>query len=79
MSTDWDKYSNPLQTRDRAKASPPEENGVIQLVAGDVRQIPQQEVIHAPLPDNRAHTNMKGPEKLQKSQKNEIRLRFRQI
>ena len=40
MSTDWEKYSTPQQTRQRARK--PEDNIVISLVAGDVRAIEGQ-------------------------------------
>jgi len=58
MSTDWDRYSTPEETRQRAKV--PVDNAVITLVAGQVGAIPGQSVEHAPLPDNRAHTNVVG-------------------
>ncbi len=61
MSTDWNKYSTPAQTRNRIYGSKPAwRGGVIQMVVGEVRKIPGQSVQHAPLADNRAHTNVKG-------------------
>jgi hypothetical protein len=61
MSTDWNKYSTPEETRNRVyKDKPTWKGGVIQMVAGEVRKIPNQVVQHAPLTDNRAHTNVKG-------------------
>lgn len=61
MSTDWDKYSTPEQTRNRVYDTRPSwKGGVIQMVVGDIREIPDQVVQHAPLPNNRAHTNVKG-------------------
>jgi len=64
MSTDWNKYSTPQETLDRKIAtSPTWQGGIIELVAGEVRKIPQQSVVHAPLSENRAHTNVKGPKK----------------
>jgi hypothetical protein len=62
MSTDWSKYSTAEQTKLRA-ANPAWKGGVIQMIVGDVRRIPRQTVEHAPLPDNQAHTNVKGPKK----------------
>ena len=67
MSTDWDKYATPEQTRQRARQ--PELNAVIELVVGEVRRVPEQVVRHTPiqghptLPDNRAHTDVAGPKK----------------
>ena len=60
MSTDWSHHSTAEQTKLRA-ANPSWKGGVIQMVVGNVRKIPHQAVVHAPLPDNRAHTNVKGP------------------
>ena len=61
MSTDWNKYSTPEETRNRIYAKKPTwKGGVIQMVVEDVWKIPDQVVQHAPLPDNRAHTNIKG-------------------
>jgi hypothetical protein len=71
MSTDWEKYSTPEETRQRAKE--PLRNGVIQLVAGSVRGIPGLSVEHTPSLDNRAHTDVFG----QKSP--EVRLKLKRI
>ena len=60
MSTDWEKYSTPEQTKNRAKK--PDENGVVRMNAGKVRSIPL-EVDHAPVTDNRAHTEVIGDKK----------------
>ena len=62
MSTDWSRHSTAAQTKLRA-VNPAWIGGVIQMVVRDVRKIPRQTVQHAPLPDNRAHTNVKGPKK----------------
>lgn len=62
MSTDWSEHSTAQQTILRAP-KPNWKGGVIQMVVGDVRKLPRQTVEHAPLPDNRAHTNVKGPKK----------------
>lgn len=60
MSTDWQKYADPEDTRSRAKK--PQDNAVIRLVVGEVRQIPDQSVVHTPDPktNNRAHTDVFG-------------------
>ena len=60
MSTDWSHHSTAEQTKLRA-TNQAWKGGVIEMVVGDVRKIPRQTVVHAPLPDNRAHTNVKGP------------------
>lgn len=60
MSVDWDKYARPEDTRSRARN--PKDNAVIHLIAGEVRQIPDQAVIHTPDAgnNNRAHTDVLG-------------------
>ena len=61
MSTDWEKYSTPEDSRNRAKC--PAENGVLSLVVGAVRAIPPLAVQHSPDAEtmNRAHTDVLGP------------------
>jgi hypothetical protein len=59
MSTDWNRHSTAEQTKLRANR-PEWRGGVIEMSVGAVRKIPHQNVVHAPLPDNRAHTNVKG-------------------
>lgn len=73
MSTDWNKYSTPSETQKRA--IDPSMNGVIQLVVGDVREIPQQKVVHTPNRErnNRAHTDVFG------EKDTEARLKFKRI
>ncbi len=56
MSTDWEKYSTPEESRNRAKK--PTQNGIISFVVGNLREV-KLRVIHAPT-QNRAHTNVKG-------------------
>lgn len=70
MSTDWNRYATPGDTLQRARR--PEDNAVIRFAVGDIRAIPEQQVEHAPLPDNRAHTDVLGP----KEQDPEIRRLF---
>lgn len=73
MSTDWNKYSTPTDTLNRAKE--PKKNGVIRLRAGDVRAIPNQVVEHSPDPltSNRAHTDVIG------TKDEEVRLKYTRI
>ena len=59
MSTDWQKYSTPKQTRRRATGHPQNEFAVVEFTAGQARNL-NQLVEHDPLPDNRAHTNVVG-------------------
>jgi hypothetical protein len=70
MSTDWEKYSTAQEARLRARK--PFDNGVVGLNAADVRAIIPLKVGHSPdltpidwkgnpLPPNRAHTDVIGP------------------
>jgi hypothetical protein len=63
MSTDWEKYSRAEETQRRALKSPPEENGVLRLNVGGVREIKPLLVEHTLEPGNRAHTNVFGDKK----------------
>jgi len=56
MSTDWAKYSTPLESRNRAKK--PEKKGIVSFIVGDLRKL-NLTVVHAPSKENRAHTNVK--------------------
>ena len=60
MSTDWEKYSTPDQSRGRARK--PELNGLIALRVGPLRNDVHQEVVHSPDEerDNRSHTDVRG-------------------
>jgi hypothetical protein len=60
MSTDWEKYSTPEETRQRAPR--PERTGVVGLNVGDIRAIAELSVMHSPVrsPANRAHTDVFG-------------------
>jgi hypothetical protein len=58
MSVDWERYSSARETRDRARN--PSQNGVIALVAGDVRGIEGLSVEHEPIRSNRAHSGIHG-------------------
>jgi hypothetical protein len=58
MSTDWEKYATPQETRNRGRI--PTDNAVIRLRVGEVREIPDQTVVHTPITSNRAHTDVFG-------------------
>jgi hypothetical protein len=75
MSTDWEKYSTPEETQKRAKKSPPEDNGVLRLNVGGVREIKPLSVEHSPDPENRAHTEVLG----NKKKDPEIRLKLQRL
>ncbi len=79
MSTDWNKYSTPIETRNRIRQDrSATEYGVLGMNVGVARSVPNQAILHAPIVENRAHTNVTGPIGA-KNQKTEIRLRFMQI
>lgn len=46
MSTDWEEYSTPEESRNRAKI--PEDNGIVSFITRDLRNLPL-DVIHAPI------------------------------
>lgn len=58
MSTDWEKYSTPQQTRDRARI--PNQNGIVKLNAGKIRELQGMSVTHTPEPMNQAHSEVFG-------------------
>ena len=62
MSTDWEKYSSPETCRDRAPESERPRNGIVALVAGGVREVPDLAVIHSPNVElrNRSHSDVLG-------------------
>jgi hypothetical protein len=66
ISTDWEKYSTPVQTRSRQGR--PEKFAVLRMNAGRVREIDDLTVSHSPVqnmpgqPDNQAHTDIFGLE-----------------
>lgn len=70
LSTDWNKYATPEETRARSPRKAPDDYAVIFFIAGMVRTLPLQTVEHTPwcnepeipeLPDNRAHSDIFGP------------------
>jgi hypothetical protein len=50
MSVDWDKYATPAETRARART--PENNAVISMVVGAVRNVDGLAVEHEPVQEN---------------------------
>ena len=60
MSVDWNKYSTPEETRQRAKN--PTKNAVLSLSVGGVRKIGDLDVEHRPEPENRAHSEIDFPD-----------------
>src|SRR6266540_1686642 len=78
MSMDWKRSSTPLECRDRPKAVPPEINGVLEFVAGEIRQVEPLTVIHQPdeANQNRAHSNVYGLSSDQNKHKTRIRLQL---
>lgn len=58
MSVDWEKYSSPEDTRQRAKN--PDHNAVIRLPALGIRDINNLALEHTPEPENRAHSDVFG-------------------
>lgn len=71
MSCDWDRYSTPEQTKQRAKK--PELNGVLQFRAGDINGVPNQRLEHDPVDDNQAHSQVFG------EKTPEVRLKFKRL
>lgn len=60
MSTDWNKYSTPIDSVCRAKT--PKDNGIVSLKVKGIRRI-NLAVNHSPGPKNMAHTLVKGRER----------------
>jgi hypothetical protein len=71
MSCDWEKYSTPEESRSRAKD--PSVNGVLAMIAGEIRLVPDQRLAHDPLPTNRAHSQVFG------DKDPEVRLKLKRI
>lgn len=76
MSTDWSRYSS--AERQRLRATVPEENGVVTLPAGEVREHPALVVVHTPRQDNRAHADVMGIP-LKGAEKTAVRLYLRDV
>lgn len=80
MSTDWSKYSNPQETKNRSNNPDKSKIGVLSFEVKKVRQISYQEVLHAPQRGNPAHTNIKwNIDRRDKTQKEEIRKKYMKI
>jgi hypothetical protein len=58
ISTDWEKYSTPIETLNRSPES--SKFAVIQANVGRIREIIQLIVQHSPSRENRSHTNIHG-------------------
>ena len=71
LSVDWDKYSTPEQTRDRARQ--PMDNAVLRMIVANIRQL-DVSVIHVPVLENRAHSEVEFPE-----DHTEVRLKLSRI
>lgn len=73
MSTEWEKYTTPYETRNRAKRQ--QDNGVIQMICGDVTTIAGLTITHTPDIQQRirAHADVIG----EKSP--EVRLKLKRI
>ncbi|HVA18425.1 MAG TPA: hypothetical protein VMV59_12005 [Candidatus Dormibacteraeota bacterium] len=57
MSVDWEKYSTPEETKNRAKQ--PADNAVVKLSAAGIRAIQPLRVEHTPdYPENRSHSDV---------------------
>ena len=76
ISVEWEKYATATESLKRAYES--NKNGIIQIKTGDVRNIEPLNVIHSPLKENRAHSNIIGLENLSKSQKIKVRFKLSQ-
>lgn len=58
MSVDWSKYCSPEDTRKQSLR--PAETGVVQMVAGEVRQVDALQVEHAPEVSHPEHSLVLG-------------------
>ena len=58
MSVDWDKYGSPERLKN--VAIEPEKNGIVKFSVKKIRENNLLSVDHDPLPDNRAHSLVKG-------------------
>ncbi len=77
MSADWERYSTPEECRLRGRV--PDDNGVVSLVAGQVRAVSGLQVMHRPEMDNRSHSEIVGiPAKAPEKTKVRMRL-YKQV
>jgi len=89
MSVDWNKYSTPLETRNRGRIPP--DNVVISMGVDSIRAIEELTVEHAPVQENtfdqegspiapnRAHTDVLGISSSSDEKKTEIRVKLSRI
>jgi len=57
LSVDWQRYSSPEETKQRAKK--PDENAVIVIPVGGIREVKPLRLEHTPIyPLNRAHSEV---------------------
>lgn len=72
MSTEWNKYATPLDTKNRAShfRQDPAQFAVVSLPALGIRSLDGQRIAHTPRSFNCAHTDVFGPKD------EEIRLAF---
>jgi hypothetical protein len=77
MSTDWEKYSTPNDSRSRA--AQPSRNGIVALLAGDVQSIGMS-VDHTPdeKRNNRAHTSIYGLD-VERTKKVKLRVKLLEL
>jgi hypothetical protein len=75
LSVDWERYSTAEETRLRALKDQ-RQTGVVALIAGIVRSIENLQVLHDPLPSNRAHSGVFG---IEDPAKPERKVRIRSI
>ena len=74
MSTDWEKYATPIETKNRC--ANPNDNGVIEMVSGNVAAVPGLTVVHTPDVQRRirAHVDVVGDKKAP-----EVRVKLKRI
>ncbi len=80
MSVNWKKYATALDTRNGATKNP-NENAVVNICAGRIREIPGLQVVHAPdmTRNNRAHSNVLGIPNRNTPELVEVRLKLLRI
>jgi hypothetical protein len=75
MSANWNKYATAAETRQQATRNP-NDNAVIRLSVGGIRQVGDLKVEHTPQPSNRAHSEVFGiPEERSKLTQTRVLLR----
>ena len=74
ISVEWEKYASADEAL--RHAHDPLANGLLELQASSIRETGSLDIKHAPLPDNRAHSNIVGFHGLQKSKLTKLRLQL---